>query len=434
MKILLMLLILINTILICFTVKRWCLYKGKIEINHVLFFSIGFFYYLLVPIIIGISQLFYNKPAMGLWYSIFNNVKIEILIVYIIIITIWYLSFIFGSKISDKKYLNIKERNFYFDKKVLNILWFLFLLLSLFFIYRFRNNFFQGYSNVENFNSSAKGPFVALSLMVFSLTIVYTAKLKNDELGNLNFRKVVFNKFFCLYIFVSILVLSLGGRLYFASNIMCLLVYYSVYFNKIKTRKFIFRFLVFVLIMGLLGVMRTGNLEGILDKALFNILQEPLYTSFSLIGFLEAEIFDIIQFPKFLLSEFINLFPTFLLPNKLDYILKPVDYGYTIFNPLGATNAFVSFMINFGFVGSIIVFFIIGLLMQRLKKRKNSIISKSIYILVSGFLTFTFFRDGFVTSIIKNIFQFSILTPIFIVLNAHFISVAVKGNSKYISN
>ena len=59
-----------------------------------------------------------------------------------------------------------------------------------------------------------------------------------------------------------------------------------------------------------------------------------------------------------------------------------------------------------------------GYFLQRFKLNKTSILQKVIYIMVSGFITFTFFRDGFVTSLIKNIFQFSILTPVIFVVIA----------------
>ena len=53
------------------------------------------------------------------------------------------------------------------------------------------------------------------------------------------------------------------------------------------------------------------------------------------------------------------------------------------------------------------------------------------YILISGFLVFTFYRDDFSISLVKNILQFSILTPIFIVVSAHILTkMSGRGFSK----
>ena len=284
------------------------------------------------------------------WHSIFGNIQTSSLLTYMAIITFWYIVFILGSKSGNNRRLlkrNEPEKKMYFNSKMLNWFWIPFFILSLYFLNSFKDNFFQGYTINENFDASLKGQFIALSLMIFSLALVYAAKLQVIKPGNLKFIKLFTNKYFILYLLLSILIITLGGRLYFASTFMCILVFYSVYFKRINIRKFVPMLLLFVFIMGSLGVIRTGNLNDLLDKSLFNIMQEPLYTSFSLIKFLEIGSFEILKFPKFLLSEFVNLVPTFILPNKLDFTLSPADFGYVIYSPLGAGNSFVSFMINF---------------------------------------------------------------------------------------
>lgn len=364
---------------------------------------------------------------MDNWYSIYSRIPDKIIVLYLFVIFVFYLSFILGTYLFKKKYINKAIKRIYFNKQVLDIFLCVLIAISCIYIYRFRNDFFTGYNGHNSLEFSQKGPFIALSLVAFVLAMIYSNKLENDIGGKINFNNIIINKFFIFYFFVAVLILSLGGRLYFISSLMMIFVYRTVYFESVELSKSIRTISIIIIIMLVIGASRTGSFN--IEKMIFNIFQEPLYTAFSLISFLDAGIIEILNLPKFLVSSLINLIPTFILPNKMSYILNPLDFGYTIYNPLGATNLFVSMIINFGIIGSIWIFFFLGLFLEVLKTKKKSIVSRVIYICVSGFLPFTFFRDGFVTSIIKNIFQFSILMPIIIVLSAHFISIAIKGQS-----
>jgi hypothetical protein len=159
-----------------------------------------------------------------------------------------------------------------------------------------------------------------------------------------------------------------------------------------------------------LGLEYKLNLENIL----FSLFSETMYTSFSLVSFLEYRNLNFLQFPFLLISDIINLLPSFLFPEKFLLSYKEI---YNLDAPLGAFHSFISFSLNFGVIGTIVCFFIFGFFLANTKKyASDNMIFKLIYVLISGNLAFTFFRDPFSISIIKNILQFSIIIPIIICL------------------
>jgi hypothetical protein len=118
-------------------------------------------------------------------------------------------------------------------------------------------------------------------------------------------------------------------------------------------------------------------------------------------------------------SDFENLIPTVLLPNKIDVLKKPDAY-----RPLGGLHSFVSFDLNFGILGSALFWFLWPMGFRYFKSRSSSTLFATMYIMCSGWLTFTFFRDPFSISLVKAIFQYSILAPIALVAFGRLVALA----------
>lgn len=438
MKNLILLFLGMNIVLPLLVISHSSIKKKLVEINHITLFSVGYLYYFVLPIFIGINSFFSSKSSMQMWYIIFDNITEINLLQYLIIILLMYSSFILGAyKIEFNKNKLIQrnklKKNLYFSNSILNIFIMFLIIILMYFIFKLKSLFFTGYTNSANFNGFQKGSFVAFSLVIFCFMLIYSNKTSqaiNQFDKNKNFYQILNNKFLYLYLFTSFLVLSMGGRLYFASGMISILVYKSVYFSRIKLKNLLIAIISFALLMGFIGVYRSvGNGEIDFSDIVFNLFQEPIFTSFSLIKFIQDGHFDLLNSPKFLTSHFINLVPTALFPNKLDYILLPEMYGYFIYNPIGAFSLFVSLIINFGILGSAIFLYFFGNIMGRIKYRVNSILSKTIYVMISGFIIFTFFRDGFETSLIKNILEFSIIIPIIIILLSSLVSEVFRKNN-----
>jgi len=175
--------------------------------------------------------------------------------------------------------------------------------------------------------------------------------------------------------------------------------------------------------IGLIRLARSVTLS----KLLFDLVQEPLYCSFSLTNFLVNGDFGTLRWPIFLLHDFVNVVPRFIFPMKDSMNLNAADFGFPIFVPLGGVSSFVSFLINFGALGTMPFLFLFSFGLAFLKSKKNSVLARPIYAMITGWLIFDFFRNGFSVSIVKDIFQFSIATPVFVLASIYLISYPMRG-------
>jgi hypothetical protein len=159
--------------------------------------------------------------------------------------------------------------------------------------------------------------------------------------------------------------------------------------------------------------------EGDLSGALFNVAEEPMLNSLSLVHHLRYKGTSWFNTPTQLTRDFANLVPSVLLPNKFAILKKP-----KVYQPLGGLNSFVSFDLNFGIIGSSVFLFLWPIPFRYLKSRLSNTLCATIYVMCSGWLAFTFFRDAFSISLVKAILQDSILIPALIVASSRFLSAA----------
>lgn len=406
-----------------------CASRRGLEINHVFLFSIGYLIYWVSPILLGVLRLFGAEQGPGgvaLWYGLYDRVPPQTQALYLGMCLLVYGGFCTGTLLCRRLRPGTtgRVRRFFFDRRLLNIYWGFGVLLAVVYAAQLRGQFFKGYTADEAFTTDygTRGTFTAVSVFLLSLAVLYTFK-RQEQNPQLSFRAVLLDRFFVTYFIVGGLVLSLGGRLYFLSGVTMLLVYYCVYVRAIPYRLF-FTFLLVVLpLLGVVGTLRLGI--GVSGEGIFvSLISEPLFNSFSLLQYLHDGHFDLIRFPIFLLGDFINLVPSVLLPNKATLLPNPTDYGYTVYSPLGALNSFFSFMINFGLIGTVLAMGAVGFFLQLLRARATNVLSKTIYVLICGWLPTSFFRDPFSISLVKTVFQFSILLPALQVCLASFVTVA----------
>lgn len=407
--------------------------NNGLVIDHKSLFSIGFLFYWITPIIIGILIGIINEStndsSINYWYSFYEVVNKQNICSYLIFSFVFYYSFLIGSLAGYKKIKGLSNRDNCKSIWILDILLLVCIVGLVYFDYQFKDILFTGYEKISDFSDvSMKGAFVSVTLVFLNLAFIYTIskESKFDLQRKKKFFALINNKFVWWYVVAAVFVVSLGGRLYFASSIMMFLTYYTVYYEKGFSLKQCFGVIAFVAVLGILGVWRQPTEGPLFFSALANIFLEPLLTSISLLHFIDINHYEWIAFPFPLLSSFINLLPRAIFPDREDFIINGEDLGYDYYSPLGATNSFYSFMINFGILGSIILIFIFGFFMSRLKS-SGTVWGRTVYIMISGFITFTFFRDDFGISIVKCIFQYSILAPTLIVLIIELLS---KGKAK----
>ncbi len=399
--------IIIETIVILLIIKRKCFVGKKIIINHFLCFSVGFFYYAVLPVLVyelrpDFDDFAYRTLLSKYWATDHINI-----IKYLIISSFIYLAFIFGSSlkvINRSKVRMERETYFTFSEKVYFIP---VVCLGAFLIMLNGNFLFKGYTGQKNMN---KGSLSAYLIVVLSFLLFYVFSSKDGRPYTRFFKC----KWGVLFIFTAAILLTMGGRLYVLSSFFALIIAYMIYRNYegIQLRRFGILFIGVMFLSGWIGLLRKGiNLN--IRKIAFNILQEPIYTSYSLVTYLRNNnINKFFSFPSITLRGFVNIIPYKIFPQKLDYILSVFSVGHGIEAPLGATHFFPSFILDYGIVGAIVFFFVMGRIIAFLNLRQKSYLSKTVYCLLSANLMFTIFRDSIPIAIIKNIIEFSICIPL----------------------
>lgn len=290
---------------ICIVIYKKCIFeRSKVEINHFFMFSLGFFFYFMLPILVLHLGMFQDEPGMSNLYILYNNIHKGKVVK--LLISFWsiYSSFVFGSllvekrtKKKNKKLQRIKKVN----KVNIKILLVCNMPILAYFIIVFRKSFMKGNLGQLS-NATLRGTFVAYSLVFLAFSLFYTAYRYEKD----TFLEKVCNPVSLIYIILALLLLSLGGRLYFISSIFMVFVFKSVYFKKIKIINLFLGLISCVFGAGTLGIVRMGIFKVKLSEVLFNVFAESLYTSYSLISFLSYDnVVKAFQMPKYLVSNFI---------------------------------------------------------------------------------------------------------------------------------
>jgi len=381
---------------------------------------------MILPIVVGVFQIGSGLPLLAAWFQFFATININVIIQYLFFSIFLYNVFIFGSarrkkrrKIANddqkpnkseqvtlqNKYISLNfTKKYTFNHCLLNAVYLLFVIFSLYYVYLLRGNIFRGYFGDYSLYLHT-GTMSALFLTLFSLDKYLERNFKLFKLrDNMN----IFRKTYL--IFLGILLLSFGGRLYVMTVIVAVLVYRSKYVKKITVKQAGVLFAAGLTAFVAMGLLRFNQMV-YFDGMASIFLAESLFVSFSMLAFLNAQNLPLLNFPIFLISYIPNLIPSVIFDSQ-NIWRNFSDYGYVHYSPGGALNVYVSLIVNFGIIGSIIAVYFFGRLLRYLEKHKGHKWQAVSYSLVTAFLLSSVFRDGFHVSLVKNIFQFSILLPI----------------------
>lgn len=215
--------------------------------------------------------------------------------------------------------------------------------------------------------------------------------------------------------FSSVILLSMGARLYVAMALISLLALKSAISDGIAVRKLAVFLLAGALLMGSVGVLRSGTLEGA-ESVLRNVTLEPLLTSISLYTLLANNPPIWIGKVHMFLADFQAVLPSVLFPNKAGLFDRLESYSYLFEAPVGGYHLYFSGLINFGYIGFWFVAVWAGYVLTNVSRRPISnpihISTLTTGIYLSGALAFTVFRDPFFIAIAKNVLIMAILLPI----------------------
>jgi hypothetical protein len=356
---------------------------GGFEVNHVITFTLGFLFYWWLP---GVIRYFPVPDAAASVMDYFENVPPDRLAEYRVSVLACYIAFalgdVFGAHPIVARRYRFQSRQF--EPKLWRIEWAVVSLAYVAVLIRIRAQLFTAYSDADLI---ARGTLTAISVVLFSISL----------------RMVLENRWNPMkaYFVFSLPLLAAGGRLYFVSSVITLLAYLS-HRKPIRSRALIVGGIPSILAMGIIGVVRVHSQASPL-LVIANVATESLFTSFSLFSYLRTNVIAWMHTPVFLLTDLYNLIPSVLVDKH--NLPSLTDSSYGIASPMGAMNSWVSFNVNFGLVGTLIFLFLFGYLMRRYQKMTVG------YLMLTGFTAFTFFRDPFSVSLVKNMLEFSILIP-----------------------
>lgn len=384
-----------------------------VVIDHVVVFSAGFVLYFGFPLVLGASQFRIENTALLVWYTFFlQNLRPAVFAQFTAFALALYIAFAGAAVLGERG--TPAPRRVSLSPDALVPLWAPVVAVGAGYLWKVHASLFSGYAAYGEFFATA-GTLSAITLVLVAFALLHAAYspvgARVTFTGKL-LRAVA--ALFCLAL------LSLGGRLYVATTVIVILVFISCFRLPIPTRRALLIVGGAMVGAGVVGLLRLGSGVSPLDVAA-NLASEPLFTSFSIIHFVGHYPMAVLHAPVFLAGDFLNLVPSALFPTKTAYLPDLTRSGYVIYAPVGALHMALSFLVNFGVVGSIVVMAIVGFTLSRLRSVWTPL-TATIYSLLSGSLAFTFFRDPFSVSIVKNMVEFSVLVPAAIVVAAHVVA------------
>lgn len=224
--------------------------------------------------------------------------------------------------------------------------------------------------------------------------------------------------FFLLIVAASAInLLSLGTRqAVIAVIIMYLLNKYSekIYLARFKFWKIALIIGALGLLFGYIGIWRQSE-QMSFDAILFILLAEPIFVFAGVFSFFHyAEVY-LVGIPSDFLASLVAMVPSFIFPTKSEFIDYHSDIPHYARSGFGAINHIILMIANFGVLIAPFVAFWYGYyLAVVINKMKNSNFWYAAGISIISLIPFTFFRDGYATSVKLIVFNF-IVTPLLLV-------------------
>ncbi len=389
-------LLLIAVVLPCWYTYKRSVSHGLVEVNHVATLSFGFLFYWITPLAVRIFAPQAEFPLSETWSALFQA---DLIAPYAIACIALYACFALGDSLALARFHPAQAKDPKVPKSVLSFVTVAGCLLMMYTAFVFRKGLLRAATPTDIPAQAARGAVTAYVVLFGVVAILFAI-----DHPLVPWRKRLLSLYYLPLIVGCAMLLLLGSRLYVASLLVMFAIYQSCLVERFRVKTVVTWLLVFSFFFGAIGAWRE---HGSLKDAFFNVFEEPMLVSLSLAHHLAFKGVAWINVPTQIASDFMNLVPTLLVPNKIDR-LKPPD----AYSPLGGLHSFVSFNLNFGFLGSALFWFVWPMWFRYLKSRLSGTLCATMYILCSGWLTFTFFRDAFSISLIKAILEDSILVPL----------------------
>lgn len=374
--------------------------KSK-HLGFLFLFGFGILYYLVLPLLSFDISLVSEFPGVSLWRKAFEGGRDDYRLVLVYSLFIFFNLYLVEYWIRKVKmpYVSFSI----LQSKVL-LLTLIGLSSILFFLwFQARDMFFRGYT--EGYNPSLMGQLATLNLMLNFLSL-YCFFIGSKKL------KIVF---ITLLVINSILLLSMGGRMYVVT-VLVPWILLTINKGKPVKLKVVACIFAFVALFSFVGVFRSGAFNYSLIA--YFIVAEPMFTSYSGASYLANNDVMIFGNPIFLIFSFIGILPSFFVPDKKSLYIEPFDIGIFYEAPFGATSVLVYVLVSFGVVGASFFLYFLSLFFEFFRKNAEyDALMRASYYCCLSVIPFLFFRETFYVSIRAFMVPAVIMPMLLLVIN-----------------
>lgn len=348
------------------------------KLYHNYLFLFGFIYYLICPILVGYGKYLDDFPGMHLFYDCFpdsSRIRDYYYLIFLLFIFFYLGSF---SALLFRKSSN-KAINYATSSRGGNI-WMLFtiIIINQYVIYSNRQYLFSGYTTGYQVDFLGK---IATMNCLYLFLFLYLKRLNANNLQKIASATLLIEN--------SIVLIGSGSRMFVLIPVVSFLVY-QLDTKRIAIRRLFVISSIFIVFFLVVGVVRQGSTITGIEPLVYIGVAEPVFTWIGAGSFMVSNpSIHLIDFPSNFIGTFINFIPTFLFPNKADYIVE-VPYLYE--NPLGASSILVNMYGNFGLLATPVMFFIGGFLLTTIRY-KRTLFFQIFYYCCCGVIPFVLFRD-----------------------------------------
>jgi len=372
--------------------------NGRLIIDHVVLLFIGFSYYVYIPFYAFNNNIFQIDAQK----DVFSKTDASAINEFFLISA----GFIVTVIISDLRSKDIRLNPTNFGKpnfKLLKATLFIIAVITIPSVITMLPSFVSAYDTSKWVN---RGPFISFIVILITMSSMYLSNRRSLKLLN------IFTITAFAYTFFNLLT---GNRGYFITFIVSIVVVMSQLRNGIKYKNLIIIGLFGIILAGIVGSFRNQGYELVMTN--FNIIKSNVIYHFHVEGnnvaiplfyYLANQTPELIEFPKSILSQLINMIPSAIFPSKFNFIIRDPRAG----DFLAATHFYVMMMVNFGLIGSFLFMYYFVHVMNVIKIKFRFV---GIYPALCAHIPFMFFRD-FELTIVKFMFEFTFLFAVIILL------------------
>jgi hypothetical protein len=351
----------------------------KLRLTHVHVFLIGWAYYLGGPVMIAYLGLLNAVESADAWLK-YVDTEGDLRWALPLYVLLMPLAFMLGDRMSGL--IKPARPHLAYVRRANWVLWPLYVVLLGVLIFLAGDLMFSGY--VGGYDPAIMGPIATLQLLIlFQYLLFKSSGLRVAARLNL-----------VLLLVCSVVLLSMGGRLYVATSLAAILFYkwnWEARATSARRRALMWAFFA-VVAFAVLGMLRMGVFSPFF--VLLYMFLEPFFTSISAFSVMRGDWTWLADSPNDFLVAFVNIVPSWFWPGKADFITSSVE-EFSVFSPFGAKSIVASTVQNFGFVGGLVFIATVGFIMGRSRINATSPISTAFYCYLVGLLLFIFFRDPF---------------------------------------